>query len=210
MIAPLRTDCLHHDTQFDPDQFLTMLPQIRRQASMAFRHRDAEAREELIQEVTANAYQAWIRLVQQGKEALAFPTPLAQFAIRQVRAGRRVGSRLNSLDILSGNARRTRGLTVESLDQLDPQSGTLNHLLIEDRHAGPAETAAARMDVRTWLGTLTKQHRRIAKALALGETTNAVARKFGLSPARISQLRSWFRQHWERFQAGTKAARCAA
>ena len=149
-------------------------------------------------------------LCSKAKQAVAFPTPLAQFAIRQVRAGRRVGSRLNSLDILSGNARRTRGLIVESLDQRDPQSGTLNHLLIEDRHAGPAETAAARMDVRAWLGTLSRQQRRIAKALALGETTNVVARKFGVSPARISQLRSWFRQHWERFQAGTKAAGCAA
>ena len=210
MIAPLRTDCLHHDTQFDPDQFLSMLPLIRRQASIAFRHRNAEARDELIEEVIANAYQAWFRLVRQGKAALAFPTPLAQFAIRQVRAGRRVGSRLNSLDILSGNARRARGLTVESLDQWDEPTSTWHQLLIEDRHAGPAQTAAARLDVRAWLGTLTKRHRRIAKALALGETTNVVARKFGVSPARISQLRNWFRQHWEQFQAGTKPAGCAA
>ena len=201
MIAPLRADRLHHDTQFDSDQFLAMMPQIRRQASIAFRHRNAEARDELIQEIIANAYRAWVRLVQQGKEALAFPTPLAQFAIRQVRDGRRVGSRTNSVDILSGTARRTRGLTVESLDQWDEPTGTWHQLLIEDRHAGPAETAAARLDVRAWLGTLSRQQRRIAKALALGETTNVVARKFGLSPARISQLRAWFRQHWEGFQA---------
>ena len=38
------------------------------------------------------------------------------------------------------------------------------------------------MDMRAWLGTLSRQQRRIAKALALGETTNVVARKFGLSP----------------------------
>ena len=209
MIAPLRTDCLQHDLQFDPEQFLAMLPQIRRQASIAFRHRNAEARDELIEEVIVNAYQAWVRLVRHGKAAVAFPTPLAQYAIRQVRAGRRVGSRTRSIDILSGNVRRSQGLTVESLDQRDPQTGTLNRLLIEDRRAGPAETAAARMDMRAWLGTLSRQQRRIAKALAVGETTNVVAKKFGVSPARISQLRSWFRQHWERFQAG-KAVGCAA
>ena len=73
-----------------------MLPQIRRQASFAFRGLGAELREELIQEVIANAYRSFHRLVQQGKQAVAFPTPLAQFAIRQVRAGRRVGSRQNS------------------------------------------------------------------------------------------------------------------
>ena len=210
MIAALKDHTLENNCSSTQDEFLTMLPQIRRQASLAFRGLGPELREELIQEVIANAYQSFDRLAQQGKAALAYPTPLAQFAIRQVRAGRRVGSRLNSLDILSGKARRTRGLIVESLDQRDPQSGTLNHLLIEDRHAGPAETATARMDMRAWLGTLTKRHRRIAKALALGETTNAVARKFGLSPARISQLRSWFRQHWEQFQAEPQAAGCAA
>ena len=210
MIASLKDRTVENNCSSTQDQFLAMLPQIRRQASLAFRGLTPKLREELIQEVIANAYQAFDRLVQQGKQAVAFPTPLAQFAIRQVRAGRRVGSRMNSIDILSGNARRTRGLTVESLNQLDPQSGTLNHLLIEDRHAGPAETATARMDMRAWLGTLSRQQRRIAKALALGETTNAAAQKFGLSPARISQLRLRFRQLWERFQAGTMAAGCAA
>ena len=52
-------------------------------------------------------------LCSKAKQAVAFPTPLAQFAIRQVRAGRRVGCRQNSEDILSGYARRTRGLTVD-------------------------------------------------------------------------------------------------
>ena len=210
MIAALQDRTLENHCSSTRDQFLAMLPQIRRQASLAFRGLRAELREELIQEVIANAYQAWVGLVHQGKEAVAFPTPLAQFAIRQVCAGRRVGSSTNSLDILSRNARRARGLTVESLDQLDSKTGTLNHLLIEDRHAGPAETATARMDMRAWLGTLSRQQRRIANALALGETTNVVARKFGVSPARISQLRLRFRQLWEQFQAGTKPAGCPA
>ena len=187
-----------------------MLPQICRQASLAFRGRGAELREELTQEVVANAYQSFDRLAQRGKEAVAFPTPLAQFAIRQVRVGRRVGCRQNANDVLSLWARRINGIKIEQLNQRDPQSGTLNRLLIEDRHAGPAETAAARIDVRAWLGTLSRQQRRIAKALALGETTNVVARKFGLSPARISQLRGWFRENWQRFQGGTNDAGCAA
>jgi hypothetical protein len=136
MIAALQDRTLENHCSSTRDQFLAMLPQIRRQASLAFRGLRAELREELIQEVIANAYQSSDRLAQQGKQAMAFPTPLAQFAIRQVRAGRRVGCRLNSQDILSGNARRTRGLIVESLEQLGPKSGTLNHLLIEDRKAG--------------------------------------------------------------------------
>jgi hypothetical protein len=100
MIAPLRTNCLQPDADFDPDQFLTLMRQIRRQASIAFRHRNAEARKELIEDVIANAYRAWVRLVKRGRAEMAFPTPLAQFAIRQVRAGRKVGSRQSTLDII--------------------------------------------------------------------------------------------------------------
>ena len=72
-------------------------------------------------------------------------------------------------------------------------------MLVEDRKAGPAETAIARLDLSAWMCTLSKRNRRIAKALSLGETTNAVARQFGLSAGRVSQLRVWLREHWERF-----------
>ena len=197
MIAPLRTSSPVH-------QFLTMLPQIRRQARIAFRDRRTDAQEELIQEVIANAYCAFAQLVRRGKRAVAYPTPLAQFAIRQVRAGRRVGSRLNRKDLLSPYARRIQGITIERLDRLDDQADAWHQLLVEDQHAGPAETAAARIDVAAWMGTLSRRHRRIAKALALGTSTREVALQFGLCPARISQLRSWFHQHWEDFQGGTQ------
>jgi hypothetical protein len=36
--------------------------------------------------------------------------------------------------------------------------------------------------------------------LASGETTKGAAEKFGLSPARISQLREWLKKSWETFQ----------
>jgi hypothetical protein len=51
---------------------------------------------------------------------------------------------------------------------------------------------------------LKRQLRRIARALALGEQTKIVAQRFGLTAGRISQLRGWFRRHWERFQAETQ------
>jgi hypothetical protein len=200
MIAPVRKGLNDKKTEFVQDQFLKMLPAIRRQAWMAFRGRDAESRHELTEEVIANAYCAFIGLARQDKLAVAFPTPLSQYAIRQVLAGRRVGSQLNKHDLLSPWARRIQGFKVERLDRQDPRTGDINEALVEDRQAGPAETAAARIDVAAWMATLSRRHRRIAKALAVGNTTNAVARQFGISPARISQLRNWFRQHWQQFQ----------
>ncbi len=202
MIAQLKSELPASRIETFHQQFLTMLPVIRRQAWIAFRGQRPEAKEEFVAEVVANAYRSWVRLVKQGKAERAYATPLAQYAIRQVRAGRRLGCSLNSKDLLSPWARKRHGLTIEQLDQSDNRSGSFDQLLVEDRQAGPAEIAAARIDMAAWLGSLSKRQRRIAKALALGASTSEVARRFGICPARISQLRSWFRQHWELFQGG--------
>ncbi len=201
MIAPLPSVCADHLTQRPHERFAALVPQIRRQAAWASRTLRREAREELIQEVIANAFVAWSRLVAQGREHVARPTPLANFAVRQVHAGRRVGCQLNSHDILSPAARRRQNLGIERLDQWDEGTESWRQLLVEDRHAGPAETAAARMDLAAWCSTLSARNRRIARALAGGESTGVVARQFGLTPGRISQLRSWLHRHWEQFHS---------
>ena len=191
-------------------RFLAMLPQIRRQALTAFRNQRYEVREELIQEVIANSYRAWVLLVRRGKESVVYPTPLAQFAIRQVRGGRRVGGRLNLHDILSTQARRHYGITIERIDLRDQHTGEWDELIFEDHQAGPAEVAASRIDFSAWLQLLSKRNRRIARSLALGESTNSVAEHFGLSAGRISQLRNWFLAHWEQYQGGRTSNGCAA
>ena len=210
MVALVKSNSVVHAQEPQHDRYLAMLPQIRWQASTAFRNQRFEVREELIQEVVANSYRAWVLLVRRGKESVVYPTPLAQFAIRQVRGGRRVGGRLNLQDILSPQARRHYGITVERIDRRDPQNGVWNEQLVEDRRAGPAETAAARLDLTAWLRTLSKRNRQIAKALSLGETTGDVAQQFGLSAGRISQLRVWLREHWKRFQGNKQLIRCVA
>jgi hypothetical protein len=210
MIAPVRKGLNGQKTEIVRGQFLRILPQIRRQAWIAFRDRDAESRDELTQEVIANAYCAFIGLARRNKLAMAYPTPLARYAIRQVRAGRRVGNQLNKYDLLSPYARRIHGLTIERIDRQYEPNGAWRQILVEDQHAGPAETASARIDVAAWLATLSKRQRRIAKALAVGGSTREVAKKFGLCPARISQLRSWLHKHWEQFQGGVQAGGSAA
>ena len=66
------------------------------QAEYAFRRVPVDAREELILEVVAAAYVLFVSLCRRGKTALVYPTPLAKFAIRHVREGRRIGSRCKS------------------------------------------------------------------------------------------------------------------
>ncbi len=179
--------------------FLRMLPAIRRYARIAFRDHDPESREELVQAVVCNALQAYVRLLERGRASIACPAPLAGFAVAQVRGNRRVGGHLNILDVLSLYCQQRKNITVERLDKFDSVEGEWQEILVEDHRAGPADIARARLDFAAFLRALPAKVRRIAKFLSRGETTTATARKFGLSPARISQLRQELKRAWHRF-----------
>jgi hypothetical protein len=182
--------------------FLSMLPAIRRSASISFRFAGPELRGDLIAEVVANSCAAYARLVELGKAHVATPSALARYAVAQVQAGRRVGNRLRVRDALSAYAQCRKQFIVERLDRFDEEEREWQQMLIEDRRAGPAEIVACRIDFADWLRRLTARLRRIALALASGHTTAAVAKMFAVSPARISQLRELLRKSWEAFQGG--------
>ena len=185
------------------EKFLSLLPAIREQARFAFRKEDPERRQELTSEVVANCWVAFVRLVERGLLEVVYPTPLAQFAIRQVRDGRRVGAKLNVRDVSSPYAQRLKRFSLGRLDRFDERTGEWKEILLEDRNAGPADTAAARLDIAAWLASLPNQKRRVAALLATGETTKRAARKFKVSPGRISQLRRELQEAWQDFQGGT-------
>ena len=56
MIATLRTGSLDLTSETVHEIFLELMPQIRQQAVFAFRGQHSDARDELLQEVVANAY----------------------------------------------------------------------------------------------------------------------------------------------------------
>jgi len=180
--------------------FLKMLPKIQRHAWIAFRGLPPEARQELVEEAVANAFVAYARLVERGKEHLARPSPLARFAVSQVRVGRRVGGHLCVRDVLSGYAQFSKGFSVGRLDHFGEEENGWQEIILEDRRAGPAEIAATRIDFASWLRLLPPRRRKIALTLATGETTREAALKFGVTAGRISQLRLWFQQTWAAFQ----------
>ena len=194
MIAVAK-QAVHSETLYE--SFVEMLPAIRRYAQRAFRERDPGEREELIAEVVADAFVAFRRLAELGKQELAYATPLAMYAVRHVRSGRRVGTPVNKRDVLSPANRQA---TVEPLQRFSHEEGEWQEVLVEDRHAGPAETAAARLDVAKWFRRLPVAKRRIARELAGGETTLATAKKFGLTAGRISQLRRELQTSWRELQ----------
>jgi hypothetical protein len=103
-------------------------------------------------------------------------------------------------DVSSPCCQVHKRITVERLDRFDDKKGEWKEVLVEDRHAGPAETAAARIDVADWFASPPRRKRRIAKTLATGETTKRAARKFRVSRGRISQTRRELAAAWREFQ----------
>lgn len=206
MIAPAKS--VRRPLETASQRFEQMLPQIQLMASYAFRDKDPELREELAAEVVARAYVAFVRLAEQGRADIGYARPLAMYAVRQVKSGRRIGTKLNIRDVSSQHAQMAKKISMRRLDTYDRDEGTWREALVEDRRAGPAETAAIRIDFAAWLDSLSSKYRHMAAILAEGETTGAVARRFRVTPSRVSHIRKQLKQAWESF-VGTAPDTCS-
>ena len=200
LLSTIDSKCSESQTssvELDRDaKFLAMLPRIRRQAAYHLRHLSKKDRADAIQEVVASAFVSYVRLVEHGKSDLAYAGPLARFGACQYLAGRRVGNRMNGHDVTSDYCRQKKGLWLEQLDRYDDPTSEWEQLVVEDRHSTPAEVASTRIDFRAWLESLPVRTRHVAETLATGEATGCVARMFGLSASRVSQLRRELYHAW--------------
>jgi len=109
---------------------------------------------------------------------------LALFAVKQVRSGRQVGCKLNVRDISSQHCQMVKGVSLQRLDRYDRKEESWKEVVVEDRHVGPAEVVATKLDFEAW---------------AAGETTTRTARRFKVSAGRISQMRRELMGSWCEF-----------
>jgi hypothetical protein len=184
----------------DSVRFVAMIPGIRKQLRFAFRYSPAAVRKERIDDALAQAFVLFAHLVLRKRVRLAHPTALARYAAHRVRSRRPIGSRSNSRDVMSPVTQRRFGFRVISADP-GCWAGHLRatELLGESRQATPAELATIRVDFASWLGRLSGRQREIALCLAVGESTGAVAQRFGVSCGRISQIRLELATCWRQF-----------
>ena len=187
-------------------RFLEMLPSIRKYARSAFGHWDGESRDDAVAEVVANATVAFARLAELKKLDLAYPSVLVRYGIAQFRDGRRVGNHLRIGEVLSPYAQRKKRFVVESLDRFDKDADEWVEAIVEDHRTPVPDQVAFRIDFPRWLTLQNNRNRRIAEALALGHSTGQVARRFKISPGRISQLRRELYRSWQEFHHETAAA----
>jgi DNA-binding NarL/FixJ family response regulator len=172
---------------------------IQKQLSYGFRNLKGEAKEEAMQEAIVNCTVCYAQLHEKGHVDKASATSLARYAIRQVKSGRTIGSKLNVREPLSRYAQVRKQFRVSRLDHFDRARECWLPPLVEDPRISVLEQVALRIDVPHWLSAFSRRAQNIARDLAYGFTTSEIAQKYRLSPGRISQMRREFYQSWLRF-----------
>ncbi|MCE9552488.1 MAG: hypothetical protein K8T91_03800 [Planctomycetes bacterium] len=183
--------------------FMTILPAITNHAKIRFRGLPADQREEAIQEAVAAACAGYQKRAASGRLHVAYLSTLADHAARHVNQGRHVGGRQDtSKDVLSPTAQRRHGVHVASYHDQHPAGRGVSwrDTLIAKRRDSIPDAAAMRVDFAVWLKTLCHRDRRIIFALIAGERPSTLADRFGVSNARISQLRRRYEREWHVFQ----------
>ena len=181
--------------------FLEMFPTLCKAIKRGFRYLRGDRREEAIQEALANAFVAFSRLVDLGRMQFAFPSALARFAVAQVRDGRRVGGSLNIRDVSSEYSQRRKQLQVQRLDLFNRHNAEWCEVVVEDYRTPIPDQVCFRIDFPEWLSSLSNRDRCVAEALANGDSTGEIARRFRISAGRVSQLRRELHASWDAFHA---------
>src|SRR6185312_12802038 len=105
-----------------------------------------------------------------------------------------------SKDVISPLAQARHSFAVASLPEGSSLDGNVLDVALHDNTRSPVpDQVAFRFDFPAWLNTLSERDKRVADDLMLGERTLDVARKHGLSPGRVSQLRREFMERWRAF-----------
>ena len=181
------------------DDFLGILPVVTKYACLLFRNWPPSDREDALAETVARAFVTFINLKHQGRNPFEFPSKIAVRSVQRVRDGRHVGQPCNSRDLLSRKSQFCREIDVQRV-------GELQDALVDNTRTPVPDQVCFRCDFPAWLRTLSRRDCRIALRLARGNSTSEVAKRFGVSRGRISQLRRELCNSWRVYQGEVVAA----
>jgi len=181
--------------------FLSILPRIEEHARIYFRYlRCPDLKEDAVVETVALAWSWYRRLRQRGKDVAQFVSTLASYAARAVKSGRRLCGQEKAKDVLSPCAQRRYGFQVEGLPE---DHSRLREPFLEalwDNTQTPVpDQVVFRVDFPDWRTSRSVRDQRLMDELLVGEQTQDVSRRFGLSAGRVSQLRREFHEDWLAF-----------
>ena len=173
-----------------------MMPHFRYFARKMKRRNKRFDFDDAIQELVGFALENYHSLVRRGKEI--FYSPIMRFAIGRYCGGRRFAG-TNTTDILSEQTQRLDRSKTSQLSLFDKDGEVDRRYLMQDRKADVFRKVQTRLDFETWYHRHSTRDQQIIEDLAMGETTNAVAQKFGVTAGAISIKRRTFEKSWNNF-----------
>jgi hypothetical protein len=151
----------------------------------------AEDSGELVQDTLASAAQMLDSAERTGKRL--HPSGIAYYAIQRAKSGRRSTSAFRT-DAMCAGAQLDRKVTLDSMDapltdEVTGEEGSSLHDLLAAQGEDPSQTAAREIDWADLLQRLDGREVDLLVLTAEGGKLNKLARKFGVSQARVCQLR---------------------
>ncbi len=182
------------------DDFLAVMPRVSYMARRRFAYLSREQREDAVAEAIAAGFVAYLSMKRRGRLKLIGTVGFARNAVRHVVSGRHVGNSQAGRDVMSELGRRRHGCSVKSFDAVSVNNtegcGWL-HEAVADKQTSIPEQVAIRVDGGRWLASLKTRDRWMIEELASGEMAVTVAKRFGISAARLSQLRKEWSAGWK-------------
>lgn len=179
------------------DELLTkMMPHFRFFAKQELKLK-GDNYDECIQDLTCMAYENYTSLVNRGLGNRIFFTPIKQFAIQRFRSGRHYLG-MNSTDIFATCTQIKGRSELRSIHLMRENDDPKEYLA--DPKANVSRIVGFKIDFfETWLVQQTPKDQEIIHDLMMGETTGDTAKKYGLSPASISQYKKRYAESWYSF-----------
>jgi DNA-directed RNA polymerase specialized sigma24 family protein len=184
-------------------EFTAHLPAVLNATRYAFRRYRLRRHdfEDISAEAIAACWSSWLGIISRGRSPLEVGVcGIANQAVRYVRSGKRLANTnegRHKMDIHHRRARRLGGgYKVVSYDTGPAERNDVGPAawcdwVATDHRMGPADAAAFNIDYSAWLAGLPERRRQTALLLAEGRGTLEVAGLVGVTPAAVSQARSY-------------------
>lgn len=190
--------------------FLALLPRLEHLARRRFRHIDCPStREDRVAESVALAWKWHLSLAKRGRDIQEFPLVFIWLVLKAVGCNRQICAQAKAKDVMSLAAQRKYQFRVVSLSssqrsakrRVSKRHGVALDNAVEDRladdtHSPIPDQAAFRIDWPAFCESLPERDRRMIEFLALDHSGRETSAKFGVSAARVTQLRQQWRRQW--------------
>ena len=183
-------------------KYVELAPGIRNYVRKRFEEcRDPNSLDELVQSVQVYSWESIRSLARKGRLCDAYATVLANYGIRKYLTGRVGGIPSNSTDVLGERCKYLNRAKVKNYGLCEHVTDSFeSEATANDGRYPVHRTVGLKIDFfENWLTKQTPRDQRIIKDMAMGETTNDLARKYGVSAASISQYRRKYAESWYAF-----------